>query len=78
MLKYFVICVFTFRKNQDDDHGYLVAMNIGDHVFNDDESIPRFIDFNSVWPDIPQRGYLYTMGGHPGPNINETYQYERE
>jgi hypothetical protein len=76
VLNYFVIGAFTFRKQQDNDIGYLVAMNIGDHVFND--TIPTTIDFSSVWPDIPQRGYLYTMAGRPGPNVNETYQYQRE
>ena len=72
-----MVFVLKRRKQKDDDHGYLVTMNIGSHLFNND-TISRTIDFSSVWPDIPNKGLLYTMAGRPGPYTNESYQYEQE
>ena len=73
----FLVFVLKRRKQKDDDHGYLVTMNIGSHLFNND-TISRTIDFSSVWPDIPNKALLYTMAGRPGPYTNESYQYEQE
>ena len=68
--------ILNFRKNKDTSHGYLVMMYIGSH--GPTNVIPRHIDMSSVWPDLPTKGLLYTMGGLPDPNRNETYQYEQE
>lgn len=67
-------------KHEDEEYAYLVAMNIGSGAFDD----PMNLDFTSVWPEMPEKGLLYTMAG-PGqgtyPNSfcpNSTYQYEKE
>ena len=65
------------RKHKDDEHGYLIAMNIGDHISSHDEEISRNIDFSTIWPDIPAKGYLYTMAGPPH-NQTLGYHYKRE
>ena len=65
------------RKHKDDEHGYLIAMNIGDHISSSDDQISRNIDFSTVWPDIPEKGYLYTMAGPPH-NQTSGYHYKRE
>ena len=48
-------------------------MNIGSSSSAD----PINLDFTSVWPEMPEKGLLYTMAG-PGQGVNKTYQYEKE
>ena len=52
-------------------------MNIGDHISSHDGEISRNIDFSTIWPDIPAKGYLYTMAGPPH-NQTLGYHYKRE
>ena len=49
-------------------------MNIGSEVKEE----ARHLDFTSVWPEIPEKGLLYTMAGPGLDPTNQTYQYERE
>ena len=69
-----LIDLFHYSKHEDEDFAYLVAMNIGSY----DNSDPINLDFTSVWPDLPEKGLLYTMGGPVAFSGNQTYQYERE
>ena len=49
-------------------------MNIGYSASED----PMNLDFTSVWPEIPEKGLLYTMAGPMYTMANNTYQYEKE
>ena len=51
-------------------------MNIGSS-FSADPADPMNLDFTSVWPEMPEKGLLYTMAGR-GQGDNKTYQYEKE
>jgi len=66
--------IFAFMsKHEEEEYAYLVAMNIGSSASED----PMNLDFTSVWPEMPEKGLLYTMAG-PGQGINNTYQYEKD
>jgi len=67
--------IFSFMsKHEDEEYAYLIAMNIG----SSGNSEPVNLDFTSVWPEIPEKGLLYTMAGPVTFPGNETYQYERD
>ena len=68
--------LFIYSKHEDEEYAYLVAMNIGSS-FSADPADPMNLDFTSVWPEMPEKGLLYTMAG-PGQGDNKTYQYEKE